>query len=76
MDPVPSGRMRRWFAMRSVMALTLSAALASGCAHKQLTNKQVAIGVGAVVGITLLVYLAIAQCNKGANFCDNDADPQ
>lgn len=61
--------------MKRAIAFLLCAALAGGCAHKQLTNKQVAIGVGAVVGVALLLYLAISQCHKGANFCDNQDDP-
>jgi hypothetical protein len=47
----------------------------SGCAHKQPTNKQVAIGAAVVVGLGLLLYLAIAQCDKGAAYCDNSDDP-
>ncbi len=46
-----------------------------GCAHKQPTNKQIAIGAAIVVGLGLLLYLAIEQCNKGANYCDNSDDP-
>ncbi len=63
--------------MRMILALLLCGALASvGCAHKQVTNKQVAIGIGVVVGLSLLLYLAVSQCNKGANFCDNEPTPQ
>ena len=47
----------------------------TGCAHKQPTNKQLAIGAAAVVGLGLLLWLAIEQCNKGANYCDNSDDP-
>ena len=50
----------------------LSLALVTGCAHRQPTNRQVAIGIGAVVGITLLVLLAKHQCDKGASYCDNE----
>jgi hypothetical protein len=58
-------------------ALAVCLALAAnGCAHKQPTNKQIAIGIGVVVGLSLLLYLAIEQCNKGANFCDNSPNPQ
>ena len=50
---------------RPLTALVLCGALASGgCAHKQLTNKQVAIGIGVVVGLSLLLYLAISQFAK------------
>jgi hypothetical protein len=36
----------------------------------------VAIGAAVVVGLGLLLYLAISQCDKGANFCDNEPNPQ
>jgi hypothetical protein len=56
--------------------LALMVALSSiGCAHKQPTNRQLAIGAATVVGIGLLVYLAVEQCHKGANFCDNSPAP-
>jgi len=47
----------------------------AGCAHKQPTNKQIAIGAAAVVGLGLLLYLAVQQCDKGANYCDNSPPP-
>ena len=59
--------------MKTLVAPFLALSLATGCAHgsHQLTNKQVAIGVGVAVGVGLLVYLAVAQCHKGASFCDD-----
>lgn len=42
-----------------------------GCAHKSPSTKQVAVGAAVVVGLSLLLYLAVEQCNKGANYCDN-----
>lgn len=60
------------------LALVVSLGLAgSGCArqHHQLTNRQFAIGAGAVVGLALLLYLAVEQCHKGASFCDDDPPP-
>jgi len=29
------------------------------------------IGAAVVAGFALLVYLAVSQCHKGANYCDN-----
>jgi len=55
-------------------ALVLALALVAGCAHsnRQLTNKQVAIGIGVAAGAALLLYLAIEQCHKGASYCDDE----
>jgi hypothetical protein len=63
--------------MRRVLAILLVFGFGSGCAHdhRQLTNKQVAIGVVVVVGAAALLYLAIAQCHKGASYCDNSPNP-
>jgi hypothetical protein len=47
-------------------AAVVSVALLSGCAHKQLTNKQVAGGVvaaGAVVGFLVLMSM-VADCEQ------------
>lgn len=46
-----------------------------GCAHKQLTTKQVVGGAAVIVGLSLLLYLAVEQCNKGAAYCDNMPNP-
>ena len=48
-----------------------------GCAHKQLTNRQVAAGViagGAVVGI-LVLYSLEAQCEHDLSGKCGDPDP-
>lgn len=69
--------MRR-FASSSMVAAAVVVALSGasvGCAHKQPTNRQVAIGAAVVVGLGLLLYLAIEQCNKGPTYCDNSASP-
>jgi hypothetical protein len=60
---------------RTVSIAVIAALATSGCAHKQLTNRQVAIGAAVVVGVGLLLYLAIEQCNKGAAYCDNSPNP-
>jgi len=52
--------------MKRMAAGLLSLALISGCAHKQLTNKQVAGGViaaGAVVGFLVLMSM-VADCEQ------------
>jgi hypothetical protein len=58
---------------RTLVAATLSLALAasSGCAHAQLTNRELAIGAVAVTVVSLIVYLAVIQCRKGPTYCDN-----
>ena len=58
--------------MRRLAALLLVTSLAftPGCAHWQPTRKQVGIGIIAAVGVTLLILLAVTQCNKGAASCD------
>ena len=63
--------------MRSIAIVLMLALPGAGCArqHHQLTNRQVAIGAGVVVGFALLLYLAVEQCNKGASFCDDDPPP-
>jgi energy-converting hydrogenase Eha subunit E len=63
--------------MRNVAALFLVAMIGAnvGCAHKQPTTKQIAVGAVVVVGFSLLLYLAVEQCNKGANYCDNSPSP-
>jgi len=58
-----------------VLGLSLACASCAHGQHHQLTNRQVVIGAAAVVGIALLVYLAVEQCHKGANFCDDDPPP-
>jgi hypothetical protein len=67
------GWLKRWVV---VSILGVAMATSSGCAGKQPTNRQLAIGGAAVVGLALLLYLAVAQCDKGANFCDNSPNPQ
>jgi hypothetical protein len=59
--------------MRFAAAAVLAATLASspGCAHHQLTNKEVAIGAVVMVMIGGLVYLGVSQCQKGASFCED-----
>jgi hypothetical protein len=64
-------RMRFHRVMR-VISLVLCLGFLTGCAHRQPTNRQVAIGIGAVVGLTLLLLLAKHQCDKGASYCDNE----
>jgi hypothetical protein len=52
--------------MRRMAAAVMSVALLSGCAHKQLTNKQVAGGVvaaGAVVGFLVLMSM-VSDCEQ------------
>lgn len=52
--------------MRRMAAALLSLALVSGCAHKQLTNRQVAggvVAVGAVVGFLVLMSM-VADCEQ------------
>lgn len=62
-----------------MMAVAVALVLgASGCAHKQLTNKQVASGVvatGAVVGM-LVLYGLEANCQKNnAGVCGDPDEP-
>lgn len=57
--------------MRRISALLVALTLTSGCAHRQLTNRQLATGGAVVVGIAALLWLAVAQCRKSAAFCDN-----
>jgi hypothetical protein len=46
--------------------------LAGGCNRQhQLTNRQIVTAGVVVVGVAALLILAISQCNKGANYCDN-----
>jgi hypothetical protein len=64
--------------MRRMVAALVCAALLGGCAHKQLTNKQVAagaVGVGAVVGI-LVLYSLVAECDqKNGGQCGDPDEP-
>lgn len=62
---------------RRLAAILLGTSLSasSGCAHHQLTNKQIAIGAAVAVGVGVLVVLAVSQCHKGANYCDNSPAP-
>jgi hypothetical protein len=57
-----------------VLALA-TAATGVGCAHRQPTNRELVIGGAIVVGLGLLIYLAVEQCHKGANYCDNSPNP-
>ena len=45
------------------IVLTLALANA-GCGGKQLTNRQVAIGIGAAAAVVLLIYLLSTQCDE------------
>jgi hypothetical protein len=52
------------------LALVVALATASaGCAHKQLTNRQVAVGVVAGVAVVGLVVLLALQCNDLTTDC-------
>jgi hypothetical protein len=64
-------------ASRALAALLVVAMLGVnvGCAHKQLTNRQLAVGGAAIVGLGLLLFLAVHQCQKGASYCDNSPAP-
>ena len=60
--------------MRSrIAALLAVASLASqpACAHRQLSNEQVAFGVVVAAGVTGLVFLAVTQCRKGQTYCES-----
>ncbi len=61
--------------MRRISAILFAASLASqpGCAHRQLTNEQVAAGVVIAAGVAGLVYLAVQQCHKGVNYCESSS---
>jgi hypothetical protein len=58
-----------------VVAVVLATGATAGCAHKQPTDRQLVIGAAVVVGLGLLLYLAVEQCHKGANYCDNSPNP-
>jgi hypothetical protein len=63
--------------MKRIAAGIVSLALVSGCAHKQLTNKQVASGVvaaGAVVGLIVLLSL-VQDCERRYGECKDPGDP-
>jgi hypothetical protein len=72
--PELAGNRRRRSADQSGMkrtALVLALALGtSGCAHKQLTNKQVAVGVVSVAAVVGLVILLSIQCNDLTEQCN------
>ena len=64
--------MRRVRRQLGVGILCAGLAAQPSCAHRQqLTNQDVAIGVTVAVGVALLIWLAVDQCHKGANYCDN-----
>lgn len=64
--------------MRRMVAALVTCALLGGCAHKQLTNKQLAagaVGVGAVVGV-LVLYALVADCEqKNGGQCSDPNEP-
>lgn len=58
-------------------AALVSVALLSGCAHKQLTNKQVAGGVvaaGAVIGFLVLMSM-VHDCEQRYGECKDPGEP-
>jgi len=61
--------------MRVAAIVAASLWLHPGCAHRQLTNQEVAIGAIAVAFMGGLVYLAVTQCEKGVNYCENKPPP-
>jgi hypothetical protein len=48
-----------------------SLAAQPSCAHRQLTNGEVAVGVVAAAGLAGLIYLGVQQCHKGPAYCQN-----
>lgn len=46
------------------LALVAVLASSTGCAHKQLTNRQVALGVVSAAAVVGLVVLLALQCNE------------
>jgi hypothetical protein len=53
------------------LALVLAASLAtSACAHKQLTNRQVAAGAFTVLVVVGLVVALSFQCNELTESCE------
>lgn len=53
--------------MRSSILILVLAFGWSGCAHYQLTNRQVAVGVVGAAAVTLIVFMLVTQCD--------DSDP-
>lgn len=52
------------------LALVVALASASaGCAHKQLTNRQVAVGAVAAVAVIGLIVLLSLQCDELTSDC-------
>ena len=39
-------------------------ALSSGCAHQQLTNRQVAVGVIGAAAVVLIIVMLSTQCDQ------------
>ena len=54
-------------ALPAVLALALGSA---GCAHKQLTNRQVALGAVGIAAIVLLVVVMSTQCDNDFEDCN------
>lgn len=60
---------------RRLPAFVIAAGLAGqpACAHRQLTNQQVAVGAVIAVGVVGLIYLVVTQCHKGPGFCGDQS---
>lgn len=53
------------------LLLTLALALgSSGCAHQQLTNRQVTYGVIGAAAVTLIVVMLVTQCDDTGDDCN------
>jgi hypothetical protein len=67
-----AGNSPRWAyarGMRNAAAFALVIALGTGCAHKQLTNRQVAIGIGVAAIVVIIIYAA-SQSHCLDNSCN------
>lgn len=67
-----AGNHPRWAyarGMRNAAALALVVALGTGCAHKQLTNRQVGIGIGIAAIVVIIIYAA-SQSHCQDNGCN------
>ncbi len=50
-----------------IFALALGSA---GCAHQQLTNRQIAYGVIGAAAVTLIVVMLVTQCDDTGDDCN------